>query len=287
MTQQALYRRLRQCRDRITPPPGFAWPEISEGQLVMAVGPRPRHQYTAKLVSRQLDAQLPEGFFTFERTDTDDETLGKLRVPDLVVCSGEAMQTDDPLDPRDIVLAIEIVSPSNPENDYDHKTRDYPAMGIPHYLILDPRDGTWTYQWGIGRAGGRPAYENRLHRPYGEAVTIGTGGWALGRSTPPAFRGTARRRWGCRRRSPDRAGRLPAAGRHTLTGLEVSREFLQRRPRVGVGSVAQGVVQGRVRVRSESPGEPGAGQAVVVAALRVLDHPTGWVRPPVPAAGGG
>jgi hypothetical protein len=30
-------------------------------------------------------------------------------------------------------------------------------MGIPHYLILDPRDGTWTYQWGIGRSEGRPA----------------------------------------------------------------------------------------------------------------------------------
>jgi hypothetical protein len=23
-------------------------------------------------------------------------------------------------------------------------------MGIPHYLIVDPRDGTWTYQWQIG-----------------------------------------------------------------------------------------------------------------------------------------
>ncbi|MDQ1046128.1 Uma2 family endonuclease [Streptomyces sp. V4I2] len=67
--------------------------------------------------------------------------------------------------PHEIVLAIEIVWPSNPENDYEHKTRDYPAMGIPHYLGLDPRDGTWTYQWQIGRAEGRPAYENRLHLP--------------------------------------------------------------------------------------------------------------------------
>jgi hypothetical protein len=62
-------------------------------------------------------------------------------------------------------------------------------MGIPHYLILDPRDGTWTYQWGIGRAGGRPAYENRLHRPYGEAVTIGTelGTWTLDTAGLPRY----------------------------------------------------------------------------------------------------
>ncbi|GAB2820329.1 hypothetical protein GCM10027073_59470 [Streptomyces chlorus] len=189
MTQQTLYRRLRDRRDRITPPPGFAWPEISDGQLVMMMSPRPRHQLTAKLVSRQFDMQLPQGYFAFEATDTDDEALGKLRVPDLLVCSGEAMQTDVPLDPHEILVAIEIVSPSNPENDYETKTRDYPAMGIPHYLILDPRDGTWTYQWGIGRAGGRPAYENRLHLPYGKPVTVATdlGEWTIDTSELPRY----------------------------------------------------------------------------------------------------
>ncbi|MFF9486847.1 Uma2 family endonuclease [Streptomyces sp. NPDC014676] len=189
MTQQTLYRRLRERRDRITPPPGFAWPEISDGQLVMMMSPRPRHQLTAKLVSRQLDTQLPQGYFAFEATDTDDEALGKLRIPDILVCSSEAMETDDPLDPHEIVVAIEIISPSNPENDYETKTRDYPAMGIPHYLILDPREGTWTYQWGIGRAEGRPAYENRLHLPYGKPVTVSTdlGDWTIDTTDLPRY----------------------------------------------------------------------------------------------------
>ncbi|MEU1460245.1 Uma2 family endonuclease [Streptomyces sp. NPDC005727] len=189
MTQQTLYRQLRDRRDRMTPPPGFAWPEISDGQLVMMMSPRPRHQYTAKLISRQLDEQLPEGFFAFEATDTDDEALGKLRIPDILVCPSEAMQTDDPLDPREIILAIEIVSPSNPGNDYENKTRDYPAMGIPHYLIIDPRDGTWTYQWEIGRNDGRPAYENRLHLPYGDPVTVSTdlGTWTIDTTGLPRY----------------------------------------------------------------------------------------------------
>ncbi|MEU3900929.1 Uma2 family endonuclease [Streptomyces sp. NPDC045251] len=189
MTQETLYRRLRHRRDRMTPPPGFAWPEISNGQLVMMRSPRPRHQLTAKLVSRQLDAQVPEGLFAFEATDIDDASLGTLRIPDILVCSGDAMQTDDPLDPHEIVLAIEIVSPSNPDNDYRDKSRDYPAMGIPHYLILDPRDGTWTYQWGIGRAEGRPAYENRLHLPYGKAVTLATelGTWTVETAGLPRY----------------------------------------------------------------------------------------------------
>ncbi|QNP72216.1 Uma2 family endonuclease [Streptomyces roseirectus] len=189
MTQQTLYRRLRAMRDHFTPPPGFAWPEISDGKIVMMLSPRPRHQLTAMRVRRQLDAQLSEGLAVFEATDTDDESLGTLRIPDLHVCTDEAMETDGPLDPREIALAIEIVSPSNPENDYREKSRDYPAMGIPHYLILDPRDGTWTYQWGIVRAEGRPGYDNRLHMPYGEPVTVVTelGTWKIETTELPRY----------------------------------------------------------------------------------------------------
>ncbi|PWG08839.1 Uma2 family endonuclease [Streptomyces sp. V2] len=189
VTQQTPYRRLRALRDRFAPPPGLTWPEISGGKLVMTLRPGPRHQLTAMLVRRQLDTQLPKGLGVFEATDTDDEALGVLRVPDLQVCRDAAMETDDPLDPREIVLAVEIVSPSNPENDYRDKARDYPAMGIPHYLILDPRDGTWTYQWGIGRAEGRPAYDNRLHLPYGKPVTVATdlGTWQIETGDLPRY----------------------------------------------------------------------------------------------------
>lgn len=183
------YRRLRSLRDHAGRSPGFSWPEISGGRIVQFPSPSPRHQLTATLLTASLDPQLPEGHQAFGSTDTDDETLGTLRVPDLVVCSTAAMDTDGPLDPREIVLAIEIVSPSNPENDYQAKTRDYPAMGIPHYLILDPRDATWTYQWHIGRSEGRPAYENRLHQPYGESVKLTTelGVWTIDTGGLPRY----------------------------------------------------------------------------------------------------
>ncbi|MFJ2264601.1 Uma2 family endonuclease [Streptomyces sp. NPDC087844] len=189
MTQQTLYRRLRDMRDHFTPPPGLAWPEISDGKIVMMMSPRPRHQLTATRVRDRLSRQLPDDLGVFEATDTDDEGLGKLRVPDLHVCPYDAMETDDPLDPREITLAIGIVSPSNPENDYRDKTRDYPAMGIPHYLILDPRDATWTYQWEIGRTDGRAGYENRLHLPYGKPVTLDTdlGTWTIDTTGLPRY----------------------------------------------------------------------------------------------------
>ncbi|MFI0510367.1 Uma2 family endonuclease [Streptomyces canus] len=190
MTEQAIYQHLRELREHFTPPPGFTYPEISDGTFVMMMSPRPRHQVTAKDVARQLDPQLPDGTMTFEATDTDDGALGKLRVPDLIVTAREAMLTDGPLDPRAIFLAIEIVSPSNPGNDYEVKSRDYPAMGIAHYLILDPRDGTWTYQWGIDSSSGRPRYANRLHKqPYGTPLVITTelGAWQLDTAELPLY----------------------------------------------------------------------------------------------------
>ncbi|GAQ57670.1 hypothetical protein [Streptomyces acidiscabies] len=128
MTQQTPYRRLRALRDRFAPPPGLTWPEISDGKLVMMLRPGPRHQLTAM-------------------TDMDDEALGVLHVPDLHVCRDAAMETDDP---------------------------------------LDPRDGTWTYQWGIVR---RPAYDNRLRLPYGEPVTVTTdlGTWTIETGDLPRY----------------------------------------------------------------------------------------------------
>ncbi|WP_395570784.1 Uma2 family endonuclease [Streptomyces sp. BK79] len=45
-------------------------------------------------------------------------------------------------DSTQVLACVEIVSPSNPGNDYDEKLSDYPAMGIPLHMIVDPRTGT-------------------------------------------------------------------------------------------------------------------------------------------------
>ncbi|WP_308013376.1 Uma2 family endonuclease [Streptomyces beigongshangae] len=68
---------------------------------------------------------------------------------------------------------IEVVSRSNPDNDYEGKLRDYPAMGVPHYLIVDPRDGTAVHHWSPTTRTGTPAYDNRQHYRSGETVTVG------------------------------------------------------------------------------------------------------------------
>jgi Uma2 family endonuclease len=185
MAQTGSYRHLRALRDDFTPPAGLSRPDISDGQIIMMISPRPRHQLTARLISRQLDAELAPGLIAAEATDVEEASLGKLRIPDILVVPEAAMDTDDPLDPREILLAVEIVSPSSPANDYEAKAGDYPAMGIPHYLIVDPRDGTRLHHHGPITEHGRPVYDNRRRYAYGDTIVIG--GWTIETAGLPRY----------------------------------------------------------------------------------------------------
>ncbi|PNE39910.1 Uma2 family endonuclease [Streptomyces noursei] len=171
-TSEQIYRHLRKLRDHLGGETG-RYGEISDGEIVMMMSPVPQHGLTAKRIVRQLDAQLPRPLAAFENTDTDDEHLGKLRIPDIVVVPEEAMNTTNPLDPREITLAVEIVSRSNPDNDYVKKVADYAAMGIPHYLIVDPRSGTARHLWSVVAKEGRQVYDNQVSYVYGETIPIG------------------------------------------------------------------------------------------------------------------
>ena len=54
--------------------------------------------------------------------------------------------------PRDLLLAVEVVSPSNPGNDLVLKRHAYAVAGIPEYWIVDRRDRTLRVLR-LGRAG--------------------------------------------------------------------------------------------------------------------------------------
>lgn len=95
------------------------------------------------------------------------------------------MERTTPLDPREIRLVVEILSRSNPDNDYLKKTADYRAMGIPNYLIIDPRQGTCLHLFQIGIVQGKPAYEGDCH-----ISMVRRSGLATWSSIPPVCRST-------------------------------------------------------------------------------------------------
>ncbi|MER7675961.1 Uma2 family endonuclease [Streptomyces sp. NPDC096934] len=186
MTEQSIYHHLREFREAFDKPEPLAWPEISHGQLLMMMSPKKQHQLVAHRLRVQLDPQLDPDLVLMLETDMEDAALGVLRVPDLVVVDEEEATADsDAIDPRRCHLVIEIVSRSNPSNDYEGKLRDYPAMGVPHYLIVDPRDGSAVHHWAPVRRAGVASYDNRQHYTFPEPITVGS--WKIDTAVLPRY----------------------------------------------------------------------------------------------------
>ncbi|MGW0731287.1 Uma2 family endonuclease [Streptomyces sp. NPDC002851] len=115
--------------------------------------------------------------------------LGLCRTSDLVVMTREARsrQTEDfAAFAPDVSVAFEVVSPSNPGNDHIAKLRDYPRMGVPLYVIIDPRDGTITVHSAPDAASGEPRYRDTPRKAkFGDTVQVGA--WTVDTSTFPRY----------------------------------------------------------------------------------------------------
>lgn len=187
-TREEVYRQLREYAAHLTPPPPFSDRfEISGNTIVMMMSPAGRHERAAWMLAHQIQPQLPDGIIAHTGGDVEDAVLGVLRRPDLVVLPFAATDTDDAFPAEAVELAVEIVSPSNPENDYQSKIRDYPAMGIPHYLIVDPRNGTAHHHWRIVTTHGRPAYDNHVAYVFGDKIPVGD--WIINTTGLPRYGG--------------------------------------------------------------------------------------------------
>ncbi|GGZ78852.1 Uma2 family endonuclease [Streptomyces echinoruber] len=116
------------------------------GPVLAMVRPSKRHEGTVRRICKQLDAQLPTthpGYICANGPEIEHPAIGRMRRPDAVVIPERVLDEEGlAVDATQALAVIEIVSPSNPDNDYSEKLADYPAMGIPHYMIVDPRTGT-------------------------------------------------------------------------------------------------------------------------------------------------
>ena len=178
MSVESVFEHLRKFASEFNAPPGYTRPEISQNEITMMMSPSSRHQLIARRLRVDLDPQVQQshpGYVAETGPGVEDPARGILRYPDLIVAEEAAMETlAEGIDPAAVMLAAEIVSPSNPENDYVGKLRDYPAMGIEHYLIVDPREGVVIHHFAPEAA----AYANTLKYAFGDTVPVGP--WNIG-----------------------------------------------------------------------------------------------------------
>ncbi|GES30820.1 hypothetical protein San01_33070 [Streptomyces angustmyceticus] len=117
--------------------------------------------------------------------DVENQAEGILRHPDVMVIAEADMEVEGSFDPRALVAAIEVVSRSNPDNDWVSKMRDYPLLGVPVYVIFDPRTGSGAVFTDIHPTPSGPRYATRKEFVYGEDVTIGE--WTIATRDLPRY----------------------------------------------------------------------------------------------------
>ncbi|MFE0518514.1 Uma2 family endonuclease [Streptomyces sp. NPDC058954] len=156
--------------------------------MMAPIGP---HELTTVHLRRRLERVMPEEIVAHTgEPDVEDEAQGIMRRPDVMVIAMADMDVPGSFDPRTLIAAIEIVSRSNPDNDWVSKLRDYPLIGVPVYAIFDPRTGTGAVLTDIHPTPDGPRYATRKDFVYGEDVTIGD--WTISTDDLPRYQPVGR-----------------------------------------------------------------------------------------------
>ncbi|WP_137988327.1 Uma2 family endonuclease [Streptomyces vilmorinianum] len=157
-----------------------------EGIVLDMMSPSGRHELTALRLRKRLEKVMPEEFAAHTgEPNVENEPEGIMRRPDLMVIAEADMDIDGSFDPRTLLAAVEVVSRSNPDNDWVGKVRDYALIGVPVYAIFDPRTGTGAVLTDIHSTPDGPRYATRKDFVYGEDVTIAD--WAISTQDLPRY----------------------------------------------------------------------------------------------------
>ncbi|POX56156.1 hypothetical protein C3489_06920 [Streptomyces sp. Ru71] len=189
-----------------------------------------RREGVIRRTREQLDALLPQthpGCVCANGPVIEDPAIGRMRRPDAVVIPESVLDEEGlAVDATRVPAAIEIVSPSNPNNDYGEKLADYPAMGIPHVGVPALRQGRRRLRVlecvsAVRRGGGAAVLDWPLSTPLAHKDIRGSRGYCgdfgAERGTCGRYRvagGLARRGTrACRPGAPDRSHARSARAR--------------------------------------------------------------------------
>ena len=116
--------------------------ELIDGSLVFVPSQRKFHTLAMYLLERGLRSTVPEDL-RIRREMAVVINRRSVPEPDIVVVSAEA-DGDEELtryEAKDVLLAVEVVSPESEDRDRDAKPRKYAGAGIQHFWRVE-KDGT-------------------------------------------------------------------------------------------------------------------------------------------------
>src|SRR3954452_1131974 len=111
--------------------------ELVEGRLVVSPAPPPPHQNAGQRLIRILEAAAP---LEFEASPETNIRIGAdMFIPDVMVARSESLCAPGSLyvDPKDVVLVAETISPGNSKFERAWKPQRYADGGIPFYVEVE------------------------------------------------------------------------------------------------------------------------------------------------------
>ncbi|GHH51022.1 Uma2 family endonuclease [Lentzea cavernae] len=123
--------------------PGGEDLELVDGVPHVVTAAAPPHQKAKSRLAYWLDEQLPPSLVSYQDVDVviDRSSRPTVRKPDIVVVTAEAADRNPKrFDVKDVVLAVEIVSPGSERVDRVTKPMQYAKAGIAHYWLVELGD---------------------------------------------------------------------------------------------------------------------------------------------------
>ncbi|MFE2131149.1 Uma2 family endonuclease [Streptomyces amritsarensis] len=162
--------------------------QTTDGQIFLTMmSPTAPHGLNVVRLRRQIEAQTPE-VMAVTGTNMGDPHTGLTKVPDLMVIAEE--DTDDSakvINSRDVLMVVEVVSWTNSLTDIRDKLYDYPRMGVPVYVVVDPRKDKKTVTVHSDPSAGPDGIRFRKSVPYAFGDSVKAGRWTLDTSSLKSY----------------------------------------------------------------------------------------------------
>jgi Uma2 family endonuclease len=136
--------------------------ELVDGTLLMSPMPAIPHVRVTNRLHRLLDRQAPQDVEVGQNGGITIDGPRTYFVPDIFVVQARAYDSDEKeLDPADVLMVVEVLSPSNSGIDLVIKRHYYARAGIERYWIVDQQARTLT----VLRLDGAAYREDAVVRP--------------------------------------------------------------------------------------------------------------------------
>ncbi|MET1007487.1 MAG: Uma2 family endonuclease [Propionibacteriaceae bacterium] len=110
--------------------------ELINGRLVLTPAPMPLHRFICRQTANALEVHGPENILVTEDQSVVIDSRNEPR-PDVVVMREEGADRT-PVFAADVLLVVEVVSPSSTTSDRQEKAKLYAYAGFAAYWIIDP-----------------------------------------------------------------------------------------------------------------------------------------------------